>query len=322
MPLFFTDKRTEHKIDAVVTEKRQNILKKHKAGDTYLSGGTNSPVLITTTVPPKSSGVNIEALLRECYEKSLKIAKEAHAESVMIPLLGEKRKLLNSSKLLDIAKEAISNCSESEDIAVFITIEDKNILNKENAHFDELFSYIDLGISEESVLFQRIEAKRHSPKRRMSRISENDSFEGYDECAMIPTTVSGMSGRAEKKASSLESALEQIDESFSEMLLRKIDESGMSDAECYKKANIDRKLFSKIRSDKLYRPSKQTAIAFAVALELSIEETNEMLMKAGFALSHSNKFDIIIEYFISHGIYDVFEINEALFSFDQNLLGA
>ena len=119
-----------------------------------------------------------------------------------------------------------------------------------------------------------------------------------------------------------EELFRQTDEGFSKMLLRKIDEKGMTDAQCYKKANVDRKLFSKIRTNPDYRPGKPTVFAFAVALELSLDETKEMLEKAGFALSHSSKMDIVLEFFITNGLYNLLEINEVLFQFDLPLLGS
>ena len=132
-------------------------------------------------------------------------------------------------------------------------------------------------------------------------------------CAPMTASVVG---------NSLNDMFDELDAGFSETLLKLIDRTGKKDSEIYKKANVDRKLFSKIRNNPGYKPSKPTALAFAIALELDLEEAKDFISRAGYALTHSSKFDIIIEYFIEHEIYDIFQINETLFAFDQSLLGA
>ena len=193
------------------------------------------------------------------------------------------------------------------DMTVYIVIFDKAAYRISSKLFSDIASYIDDHYVETHIN-KTSEAMRRQKQFRKMDLCESISL---PEPSNVPLN----------KAATLEDALQQMDESFSEMLLRKIDESGMTDSQCYKKANIDRKLFSKIKNDKYYKPSKPTVLAFALALELPLPEIQDMLMKAGFALSHSSKFDVIVEYFILKQNYSIYEINEALFAFDQSLIG-
>lgn len=275
-----------------------------KTGEAKVTGGYRLPCrYVIHTVGPRWSGGNRgerEALI-SCYKNSLMLAKEKGCESVAFPLISSGIYGYPKDKALRVAVESIGEFLAENDMTVYIVVFDKSSYQISGKLFADIEEYID-----DRYAGERSES--HAMKR--SRLmAESEGFCAESTTLFAPSEMS------------LDDALKQIDESFSEMLLRKIDESGMTDSQCYKKANIDRKLFSKIRGDKFYRPKKPTAIAFAIALKLSLEETKELLMKAGFALSHSSKFDIIIEYFIMHGNYDIFEINEALFAFDQSLLG-
>lgn len=168
-------------------------------------------------------------------------------------------------------------------------------------------------------LYSKIE--KYIKDNLIERIEENlEIYQLEDEFYenLMPELQSPISY---SKSRSLEDVVEEMEDSFSEMLFRTIDEKGLTDVEVYKKANIDRRLFSKIRSQKNYKPSKITAISLAISLKLNLDQTRDLLARAGYALSPSIKFDLIIEFFINEGSYNIHEINEALFSFDQKLLG-
>ncbi len=292
-----------------------------KVGQAKLTGAYKLPArFVVHTVGPKwKGGKNGEKeLLESCYRECLRLALENKCESIAFPLISSGVYGYPKDQALRVAVDVISGFLIEHDMLVYIVVFDKSSFQISEKLFTDIASYIDDKYVETHFEFNRTRRDEFGESMILgeTRILPGDTEKLFPTCAQAPT----MSMPLPKKAS-LEDMMNQIDESFSQMLLRKIDEKNMTDAECYKKANIDRKLFSKIRSDVNYRPSKTTAIAFAIALELPLDETKDLLMKAGFALSHSNKFDIIIEYFIVSGNYDVFQINEALFAFDQSLLG-
>ena len=241
-------------------------------------------------------------LLESCYTTSLHLSMEYSCKSIAFPLISSGIYGYPKDQALRIAVEQIRKFLLDHEMMVYLVIFDRKAYEISDKLYSDIAMYIDDRYVDE-----------HSDSPSLQRVR----FREFENACLKEESVP-LSSANQK---SITDWLEDIDESFSEMLLRKINESGMSDAECYKKANIDRKLFSKIRSDKLYKPSKPTVIAFALALELSLEEMQDMLAKAGFTLSHSSKFDLIIEYFVKLGNYNVYEINEALFAFDQSLIG-
>ena len=284
-----------------------------KTGKAKITGGYNLPAkyVIHTVGPIYEDGKHGEkALLESCYRESLALAKAHNCETVAFPLISSGVYGYPKDQALKVAIDVISDFLLENEMKVYIVIFDKAAYKISEKLFSDIAEYIDDNYVDEHTDYCRECSRMNYPCQSVMIGSAQPEYLDLCECKAMATE------------DGLDAKLKQIDESFSQMLLRKIDEKGMTDAECYKKANIDRKLFSKIRSDVHYKPSKPTAIAFAISLELSLDETEDMLKKAGFALSHSNKFDIIIEYFISKGNYNIFEINEALFAFDQSLLGA
>ena len=276
-----------------------------KTGQAKITKGYHLPAkFVIHTVGPVWEGGSYgeRELLVSAYRSSLELALEHRCETVAFPLISSGVFGYPKDQALKVAVDTIGDFLLQHDMTVYLVIFDKAAYTIGGKLFSDIAAYIDDRYAEEHT-----DSDEEQLRRRFRVLASAPMPEAEAAPAAAP--------------SSLNEALEMLDESFSQMLLRKIDEAGLTDAECYKRANVDRRLVSKIRSDIHYKPSKPTAMAFAVALELPLEDAREMLQKAGFAFSHASKFDIIVEYFIAHRNYNIFENNEALFAFDQSLLG-
>ena len=276
-----------------------------RTGEAKLTGAYRLPCkyVIHTVGPVWNGGKYGEReQLASCYRSSLALAKKHGCETVAFPLISSGIFGYPKDQALRVAVDTIGEFLLHNDMTVYIVIFSRTAYQISSKLFADIAEYVD---------DHYVDAHTDSQRERLRRMSVLES-----------RTLSADAAAAPMAADGLDSLLAHLDASFSETLLKLIDRSGKKDSEIYKKANVDRKLFSKIRNNPDYKPSKATAIAFAIALELNLDETRDLVARAGYALSASSKFDVIIEYFIRQKKYDIFEINEALFAFDQSLLGA
>ena len=277
-------------------------------GQAVITDGFKLPAkyIIHTPGPIWQGGSKKEAqLLKASYENSLTLALHHQCESIAFPLISTGIYGYPKEEALQIAVSTISSFLLHHDILVYLVVFDKNSFCLSQKLVHSIHEYIEEHYVEEAEkTFQR------------------DRREEYEEIKLFQEAESLQEKMHEIENDLLINRLNQLDESFSEMLLRLIDEKEMTDVETYKRANMDRRLFSKIRNGVDYSPKKKTVLALAIALQLNLDETMELLTTAGYTLSHSNKFDVIIEFFIQQANFNIHEINEALFTFDQPLLGA
>lgn len=262
----------------------------------------NARYVIHTAGPIWRDGKSSEeALLASCFKNSLRLAKEKECESIAFPLISTGSYGFPKPLALQIAVREISSFLMENEMQVYLVVFEKQSFELSEKLFKSVSSYIDANYVSDKMNLEYGTSKL----RRFD----------YEEMLLRESSYEITS-----KMSNLDGMLENLDKGFSETLLYLIDRTGKKDSEIYKKANVDRKLFSKIRNNADYRPSKATAIAFAIALELSMDETDDLLARAGIVLSQSNKFDVIVRYFIENKKYDIFELNSVLFEFDQPLI--
>ena len=287
-----------------------------KTGDAKITKAYHLPCkyVIHTVGPVWHGGKYSEReQLVSCYRTSLALAKANKCETVAFPLISSGIYGYPKDQALRVAVDTIGEFLMKNDMTVYIVIFDRTAYQISGKLFADITEYIDDHYVDGHTDSRRERLRRLNRLESKAMVCE-DAAPDYMSAPCAPVSLRAAGG-------SLYDMLDKLDAGFSETLLKLIDRTGQKDSEIYKKANVDRKLFSKIRNNPDYKPSKTTAIAFAIALELDLEETKDFIARAGFALSHSNKFDVIIEYFIRHRNYDIFAINEALFAFDQSLLG-
>ena len=245
-----------------------------------------------------------EALLRSAYTRSLEIARAHGLKSIAFPLISSGVYGYPKAQALEVALSAIQTfLLEADEMDVFLVVFDRRAFTLSEKLVGNIESYI-------SEHYVRTVEDAQPPRRRR----QEEEFFAFTECGAA----------APMPALSLEEILaHRHEETFSEMLLRLVNEKGFAkDSIVYKRANLERSVFSRLRSNRDYAPSKSTALALCVALELNIDQTKDLLARAGFALSPSSLSDVIVSYFIESGRYDIFEINAALFGYNLPCLGA
>ena len=271
---------------------------------------------------------NEETYLRQCYDRALRIAWENRCESIAFPLLATGNYGFPKPLALQTAIRAFSSFLMAHEMQIYLVVFSRSAFELSEKLFRSVESYIDENYIREKTLDEYgIESGADVREAELEQIRRRRNLQSHlrldkvlEDCMPCYSAAMGAI-TPEPITKNLDDLLAKTDAGFSETLLKLIDKTGKKDSDIYKKANVDRKLFSKIRNNPAYKPSKMTAIAFALALELDLEETQNFIGRAGYTLSHSSKFDIIIEYFIRQKNYDVFEIDTVLFRYDQPLIG-
>lgn len=248
-------------------------------------------------------------LLRSCYRSVFAEVERLGATSVAFPLISAGIFGYPVREALDVARaEASAFLDDHPDVEVTLVVFTRDVVAQGVALLGELREYVDDAYVENSPhLYDR-----------SAELRELCAPEAYPTAAPAPAPTPSAPAAPDELAE----RLAHLDASFSEALLALIDERGLTDAQVYRRANLSRQLFSKIRSKSDYRPSKPTAVALALALGLTLPQTQELLAHAGLTLSRSSKFDVIVEFYLARGVHDVMTVNEALFAFDQPLLGS